>query len=290
MKSNHTVPSPENRSIPPLESDSLEILYQRAMVGSLVPGLIHEILNPLGYTRANLGALKRYTAMITAFLGELEASGSARLEEPETLHSLMETHNIDFILEDLPDLGSQSEEGTGRIHGLLVALGSMITSPDEAMTTVDLQGVVESALCLARNRLKRRMRVRKNIPHLPAIPGQPGQLGLVVLSLLLNSTDAVEARSADSKGRITLSAEPGAENVLLRITDNGCGIAPGDLNSIFDPCFSTWKSRQGLGLGLTFARRILDRHGGEITVESTRDVGTTITLRLPLEQARKDSP
>lgn len=110
-------------------------------------------------------------------------------------------------------------------------------------------------------------------PALPTVKGDAARLKQVVLNLVLNAVKATEAG-----GTIALEARPDAGGVSLRVTDTGCGIAPADLPRIFDESFST---RQGGGLGLPIARRIIEQHGGAIRVESTEGRGTTFTVWLP---------
>jgi len=110
-------------------------------------------------------------------------------------------------------------------------------------------------------------------PALPTVKGDAARLKQVVLNLVLNAVKAT-----DAGGTIALEARPDAGGVSLRVTDTGCGIAPADLPRIFDESFST---RQGGGLGLPIARRIIEQHGGAIRVESTEGHGTTFTVWLP---------
>jgi signal transduction histidine kinase len=108
---------------------------------------------------------------------------------------------------------------------------------------------------------------------LPTVKGDAARLKQVVLNLVLNAVNAT-----DSGGTIALEARPDAGGVSLRVSDTGCGIAAADLPRIFDESFST---RQGGGLGLPIARRIIEQHGGAIRVESTEGSGTTFTVWLP---------
>jgi two-component system NtrC family sensor kinase len=70
----------------------------------------------------------------------------------------------------------------------------------------------------------------------------------------------------------------------IRATDTGCGIAPEHVERIFDPFFTT--KRDGTGLGLSTSYGIVERHGGELEVESAVGRGTTIRIRLPQRQRR----
>jgi len=95
-----------------------------------------------------------------------------------------------------------------------------------------------------------------------------------LLNLLLNAQQALE-----KGGCVTVAArrEPGC--VVLDVSDDGCGIPPDQVERVFDVYFSASKS--GSGLGLPTARRILEEHGGSLTLRSTPGEGTCVTLELP---------
>ena len=82
---------------------------------------------------------------------------------------------------------------------------------------------------------------------------------------------------------ITTGADPDGKFVFAKVMDTGCGIPAENLEKIFDPFFTT-KETKGTGLGLSVSYGIIESHGGEIEVDSTVDVGTTFTIRLPLDQ------
>ncbi|MDB4968677.1 MAG: sensor histidine kinase [Myxococcales bacterium] len=108
---------------------------------------------------------------------------------------------------------------------------------------------------------------------LPSVRADAARLKQVVLNLVLNAIKAT-----DDGGTIALDARPEAGGVALQVTDTGCGIAASDLPRIFEESFST---RQGGGLGLPIARRIVEQHGGSIVVESSEGHGSSFTVWLP---------
>jgi two-component system NtrC family sensor kinase len=112
---------------------------------------------------------------------------------------------------------------------------------------------------------------------LPALEVDPQQIQQVLLNLIINARDAMDAR-----GRITIEAEAatGSQQIVLSVTDTGCGIAEDQLPRIFEPFYST-KGKQGHGLGLTAVSTVVERHGGSIDVVSEVGVGTTFRVMLP---------
>lgn len=105
--------------------------------------------------------------------------------------------------------------------------------------------------------------------------GDKIKLEEVFLNLLKNAREAI-----DGPGHIFLSAERTTDCILIRCTDNGCGISEDIMETIFDP-FVTYKEN-GTGLGLSSAKRIVEAHGGTVTVTSSADAGTVFTVTLPV--------
>jgi len=118
-------------------------------------------------------------------------------------------------------------------------------------------------------------------PTLPAVEADPGRLAQVLENLVSNALCYTRAG-----GQISLSAEADGGTVVLRVGDNGVGIAPEDLPFVFDRFYRADKSlkRNGTesGLGLAIAKSIVEAHGGSISVESALGRGTTFTITLPL--------
>lgn len=109
------------------------------------------------------------------------------------------------------------------------------------------------------------------------------ELETMLLILISNALDAVAAG-----GDIKVSAVSGRNGTLeLRVADNGCGIAPADMERIFQPFFTTKPPGKGTGLGLSMARNIATEHGGSITLSSELQRGTEVVVRLPIHSATK---
>lgn len=115
---------------------------------------------------------------------------------------------------------------------------------------------------------------------LPAIRGNVTELREVFLNLLRNAVDAIPA-----EGRIDVRSWNDETDAFVSVTDSGEGMPRDVLEKIFRPLFTT-KGASGMGMGLATCYGIVRRHGGDIAVESTPGVGTTFTVRLPLDRAR----
>ena len=112
-------------------------------------------------------------------------------------------------------------------------------------------------------------------PSIQQITGDKIKLQEVFRNLLKNAFDATRPNKT-----IYLDASLQGENVVVTIRDTGIGIAPEQLENIFEP-FVTYK-KDGTGLGLAISKRIVEAHGGNISLTSTENEGTTVTVTLPL--------
>lgn len=120
--------------------------------------------------------------------------------------------------------------------------------------------------------------------EMPLVKCNLGELNQVFLNLIVNAAHAIHDSGKDAgTGCITVATRADGDFAEIVIGDNGCGIAPENLDNIFDPFFTTKEVGRGTGQGLAIARSIVvDKHGGEIRVESTVGVGTRFILRLPI--------
>jgi len=108
--------------------------------------------------------------------------------------------------------------------------------------------------------------------------GDAVQIKRAIQNVVINAVQA----SAETKGSVTVTCTAKDFYVDLCVEDNGPGIAPSEINKIFDPFFTTKQSKNGTGLGLYIAKKVIEDHNGSIKVESTASKGTTFTIRLPL--------
>ena len=104
----------------------------------------------------------------------------------------------------------------------------------------------------------------------------------MLLNIINNAGDAIGER----EGKITISTMESGKNIIIAISDTGSGMTPDQLEKVFLPFFTTKEVGKGTGLGLSVSYGIIRGLGGEIEVESTKDVGTTFRLILPLKVKR----
>jgi len=138
--------------------------------------------------------------------------------------------------------------------------------------------ILEAAALLSREFTASRISLQLLLGKgLPPIVANRVQMHRVLVNLLTNAIESIEAAQRRTR-RITIrSTKPDSENVLLEITDSGAGISPENLDRIFDPFFTTKST--GTGLGLSLCSTIVEEHGGRLWATS-KDLGATLHLRM----------
>lgn len=149
---------------------------------------------------------------------------------------------------------------------------------------VDIASVVEAALEIVDPRAREsRVRVSNDVPSgLPAVSGSQLRLEQVMINLLLN---AIDATAAAGNAAIKIDAAPGANGLDVRIADTGTGISEDVMRRMLEPFFTTKTTGEGLGLGLSISRAILEEFGGGVSFAPGIDSGTVTLVHLPLYNA-----
>ncbi|MGK7924408.1 MAG: sensor histidine kinase, partial [Spirulina sp.] len=136
---------------------------------------------------------------------------------------------------------------------------------------------IETVLTLYDNQLKQGVNVIRHYdPSLPEILCYSDELNQVWTNLIHNALQAM-----DNRGTLTVGVKQQDDAIHVRIADTGTGISPEVMPRIFEPFFTTKPSGEGSGLGLDIARKIVEKHGGQISVESVPG-NTCFTVSLPL--------
>jgi signal transduction histidine kinase len=108
--------------------------------------------------------------------------------------------------------------------------------------------------------------------------GDAVQVKRAIQNVMINAIQA----AAEKKGKVAITCAQKDFYIDIRVEDNGPGITPVQMNKIFDPYFTTKQGKSGTGLGLYITKKVVEDHSGSIKVDSTPQVGTTFTVRLPL--------
>jgi signal transduction histidine kinase len=169
-------------------------------------------------------------------------------------------------------------QASERIFRIVAAVKDYSYMDRQPLQEVDIPRALDNVLMMVQPRLKDVI-IRKNFAiELPLFQGFGSELNQALLSLIENSLDAM-----GNNGTLTLSVKLQGKTFLIEIEDDGCGIPKECQNRVFEPFFTTKPLGEGLGLGLDTVQRVVAKHFGTVSFDtSTR--GTTFHVRLPLDR------
>ena len=167
-----------------------------------------------------------------------------------------------------------------RIKNLIISLQDFNQPSSSKMAIIDVHALLESLFLLNKYELKTHDITLKThfATDMPFVTVVADQLKQALLNILSNAIYA--CRKGDI---ITVSTESTQDNLIIRITDTGIGIKSRDMEHIFEPFFSTKPEVKGIGLGLPVSYGIIKRYGGDITIHSEENKGTTVSIIIPIK-------
>ena len=229
-----------------------------ASLGRMSAGIIHEINNPLNFTKTGLYTLR-------------------------TLAESLEEEQQEFreILHDI-------EEGIDRVIGIVSDLRTFSQINVTQCEVVRVGEVVNSALRFLSSEWQNKVAVKKEIAEDQTVWANPNQLTQILVNLLQNSLDALKKKPFSGTVPtlwLEVVERDGESQILVR--DNGEGIARENLNKIFDPFFTTKDVGEGMGLGLSICYRLMNQQGGRIEVRSEFGQYAEFTLHFPKKDVSK---
>lgn len=232
-----------------------ELLHATRLVsaGQLAAALAHELNQPLTAIMNYAGVLEELGASVAGKQGEM-----------------------------LRDVVKKISGQTGRAGDIIRRLRGFVAKRDSERNSHDLNQTIEESLALGLvGSTYGNVHLKTDLaPNLPMVQIDKVQIQQVMINLLRNGAEAMQ-NSARRELRVT-TARDGADFVLVSVSDTGTGLSPEIMTTLFQPFITT--KGQGLGIGLSICRSIIESHGGKLWVEAKTDGGADFRFRLPIAE------
>jgi C4-dicarboxylate-specific signal transduction histidine kinase len=223
-------------------------------LGELTASIAHEVNQPLAAVLANAGACLRWLDRETPDL-----DGARR--------------SVEWIIKDSRRAG----EVIQRIRGLL-------RRSDTQKAPLDINDLISDGIALVqRELLSHQVSLRTELaPTLPVVLADRVQLQQVIINLVINGIEAMQAITDRSRELVIRTHQNEANQVLVMVKDCGVGISAENADRLFNAFFSTKAS--GMGMGLSICRSIIEEHGGRLSAANNAGPGATFQFTLPLNE------
>lgn len=218
-----------------------------ASLGQLIAGVAHEINTPVASIKSNNTILSKFIPQI---------------KDAEIADMMKEINEID-------------SEAIQRISNIVTSLKKFVRLDEAELQEADINKEIDLTLDLIRHETKNRIEIVKHYGNLPLIKCYPNMLNQVFTNILINACQAIEG-----SGKIEITTEYNDKKLIVKIKDNGKGIPENQLSKIFTAGFTTKCAGVGTGLGLAICTKIIEKHKGEILVNSEVGVGSEFIITI----------
>ncbi|MGD8339514.1 MAG: ATP-binding protein [Gammaproteobacteria bacterium] len=279
-----------------LKESQVQLVQAEKMssLGQLVAGISHEINTPLLYLANNATLVQERIEPLRRFIessartfsikradfddrSEFQNDLVSRLNE---LKQMLREYELEDTVDEINDLMRDSIDGIADLTEMAQSLKDFSRLDRAPIDSFDVNAGLDKTLNIARNSIKHKADVRKEYGDIPSIECSPSKINQVFLNLLTNAAQAIEER-----GEIVIStALEDDSQVVVSISDTGCGIPKENLERICDPFFTTKEVGSGTGLGLSIVADIVRSHSGKLEIESQPGAGSTFKVILPIKQ------
>jgi C4-dicarboxylate-specific signal transduction histidine kinase len=235
------------------QRDELAHVTRVATLGEMAASMVHELNQPLA-----------------AILNNAQAAEMLLEKAPPDLQEVKEALK-DIVSDNL------------RARDVIRRLRAYVVKGDVKSEPIQINELVKNVLFLVRNDANlHKLKITTNLaPELPEAQGDPVQLQQVLINLILNGVQAMNAMPSTGELIISTSLVDKGE-MKVSVTDSGPGIDEEFAERIFDAFFTT--KREGMGMGLSICRSILNAHGGRIWMQPRAEGGTIFSFSLPIKE------
>lgn len=266
--------------------EQLAHMEKMASLGSLTAGIAHELNNPINFVSANVKPLRQDVEDIINILEQYNNITPDDLENGDIedkladIEDLKDEIDLPYVVEEVENLLGSITSGATRVADIVKDLRNFSRLDEDDLKHVDLHEGLESTLTLLNKELGA-ITVKKEFGDIvPEIDCYPGHINQVWLNIMTNAI-----KSMDNGGELHIQTDLDENhNVRVKTTDTGCGMTEEVKTRLFEPFFTTRDVGEGTGLGMSVSYGVIEKHNGNILVDSEVDTASTLTVTLPLTQ------
>jgi len=272
--------------------EELESREKLASIGRMAAGIAHEINNPLSFVISNFSSMDKYLdsimtlqAMQSELLTCIDIQQSQQAQKLKaSLTSFKQKEGIEFVLEDIRAIVTDSFNGLQRVESIIADLRTFTDIKTNEGDTCDIQKVLKETLKVYKYDEKTPVDIHVDTLSLAPIPFNTGAIEQVVNNLVKNAVQACEGVDI-AKPAVTIKAFNESDCFHLIVHDNGPGIDDATMAKMYEPFFTTKPIGKGVGLGLSVTMNIVQKLDGSITCSTELGKYTEFKVALPLTRA-----
>ena len=263
-------------TIQELKNTEVQLVQSAKMagLGTLVAGVAHEINNPANFIQLSTDTVETEIQRFQHFLRKL-VEGST---DPEVSAAFED--RFQKIVEPLKNI----KDGSTRIEAIVRDLRTFSRLGEGAKERANVIVGLKSTLRLVQTRYEKTVRFEEDFRDASQILCWPSQLNQVFMNVIVNACQAIEMKQSDKSvpGTLHIRSFLDKDEIGIRFSDSGIGMSDEVKQRLYEPFFTTKEVGRGMGLGMSIAYSIIEKHHGRLEVESEMGEGTVVTILLPL--------
>lgn len=249
-------------------------------ITTLAAGIAHEINNPLSFVKSSVSFVKKG---LTKMVGAAQFWDDKQIDKVllDDYNDYLTQINFEYMVKTLDEKFERITKGIDRIIIIVKNLKSFSRVDKGNVSSINLNQSIIEALDVLNTEDMDNVKLVTELEEIPEIKCCANEIHQCLFYVIQNAIDAVESNGIV---RVCSSYNENDKQIIIKIIDNGKGMSPEELRSVMNPFFTTKPVGSGTGLGLTITEKIIVSHNGSINISSKKDSGTTVTLKLPIEQ------